>query len=48
VQALDLVRAQLERVVAPAEADIGVMALRLGERADPIDKADVNPRLMWE
>jgi hypothetical protein len=40
VQALDLVRAQLDRAVAPAEADVGVVALRLGKGADLVDKLE--------
>jgi hypothetical protein len=38
VQALDLV--QLDRAVAPAEADVGVVALRLGKGADLVDKLE--------
>ena len=40
MQALDLVRVQLDRAVAPTEADVRVMALRLGKGADLVDKLE--------
>ena len=40
MQALDLVGVQRDRGVAPAEGDVGVMALVLGEPADPVDEAE--------
>src|SRR5881628_3506070 len=38
VQPLDLVRVEDDAAVAPAEADVGVMALRLGDRGDLLDQ----------
>src|SRR5512133_2961881 len=38
MQAVDLVGVQFDPAVTPAEADVGVVALRLGEGADPVDE----------
>src|SRR3569623_1693134 len=40
VQAFYLVRVERDGAVAPAEADVGVMPLRLGDLADAIDEGE--------
>src|SRR5260221_8728788 len=45
VQSLDLLRAQRNGRVTPAEADVGVMAFALGKLADPLHEGERFPEI---